>query len=258
MVEHRTFNPRVVGSNPTGPTNTLTRTSRFGCMKPLLQEIVVDCADPAALATFWGTLLQARHGATDPDWAVVEAAPLFLAFQRVPEQKSSPKNRLHLDVQVDDVAAWTARAVALGASPLGEAHTDELGDGFAVLRDPEGNEFCFVVDQAGTWRARTLATFDQSRPHEVAASTARVTAPITLTPLDLPADTEALVDFLVTNTFSFHVGTQIDDSCGNADRRRRSSPAHRGRQIRWTRQCRVLGGPRRSGSGGRSRSGGHR
>ena len=67
-------------------------------MRPHLQEIVVDCAEPAALAEFWGDLLESRWAVRDESWAMVDAVPLLLAFQRVPEPKSSPKNRLHLDL----------------------------------------------------------------------------------------------------------------------------------------------------------------
>lgn len=47
---------------------------------------------------------------------------------------------LHLDLQVGDRNAKRARALALGASMIGEA------DGYSVLADPEGNPFC-LVDQ---------------------------------------------------------------------------------------------------------------
>ena len=39
-----------------------------GAMKPRIQEIVVDCADPGALAEFWGTLLEAPWVVRDPAW----------------------------------------------------------------------------------------------------------------------------------------------------------------------------------------------
>ena len=67
--------------------------------------------------------------------------PRLLA-QQVPEGKAA-KNRLHLDVHVggrDAVAPEVDRLVALGATFLGTY--DEHGSYWAVLRDPEGNEFC--------------------------------------------------------------------------------------------------------------------
>ncbi|MDN5772073.1 MAG: VOC family protein, partial [Microlunatus sp.] len=66
-----------------------------------------------------------------------------ISFQPVPEARSV-KNRLHLDLDVDDIAAAVAAAVALGAVAVGVPVTDESGT-FVVMRDPEGNEFCFVT-----------------------------------------------------------------------------------------------------------------
>lgn len=122
-----------------------------------LQEIVVDCTDPARLARFWAGLLRTRWVLRHEGWAVVDADPLLLAFQQVPEPKSSPKNRLHLDVLATDADAEAARAVALGASLTGGREIGDDGDGFVVLRDPEGNEFCLVVDNGGGWSAGTRA-----------------------------------------------------------------------------------------------------
>jgi len=125
-----------------------------------IQEVVVDCADPTALARFWGAVLQARWALRDESWAVVDADPLLLAFQRVPEPKSSPKNRLHLDVQVPDAASAVERAVGLGARVIRDPELGPTGDGYVVLADPEDNEFCFVVDNSGEWTGVTWAALD--------------------------------------------------------------------------------------------------
>jgi hypothetical protein len=116
-----------------------------------VQEVVIDCADPAGQATFWAQLLQSRWGLVNDDWAVVDAKPVLICFQRVPEPKSSPKNRLHLDIQVPDAAAAVGHAQRLRALLTGSSELDADGNGYTVLRDPEGNEFCFVVDAAGYW-----------------------------------------------------------------------------------------------------------
>ena len=65
-----------------------------------------------------------------------------LAFQPVPEPRTT-KNRLHLDLAVDDIAAATDSAERLSATRTGALVTDEQGS-FQVMADPEGNEFCFV------------------------------------------------------------------------------------------------------------------
>jgi predicted enzyme related to lactoylglutathione lyase len=65
-----------------------------------------------------------------------------MSFQPVPERKDV-KNRLHLDFEVEDIEAAIVKAVSLGAEREGMVVTDEKGS-FQVMRDPEGNEFCFV------------------------------------------------------------------------------------------------------------------
>lgn len=75
-----------------------------------------------------------------------------LFFQRVPEGKVA-KNRLHLDVRAapglveqERMAALEAeceRLVVLGASRVRRFEPDlPMEDGFIVMVDPEGNEFC--------------------------------------------------------------------------------------------------------------------
>lgn len=121
-------------------------------MTPRIQEVVVDCANPAGLAAFWAQVLETRWGSVSDGWAVVDAGPLFLCFQQVPEPKSSPKNRLHLDLEVPDAVAAATRARSLGARPTGASDLSDEGDGYLVMRDPEGNEFCFVSDTQDAWK----------------------------------------------------------------------------------------------------------
>lgn len=110
-----------------------------------LDQIVIDCRRPAVLARFWADLLGGHSVDRARGWSHVDA-PGFprLSFQPVPEVKAG-KNRLHLDVEVEPggIPAAVAAAVELGATPAGEPVVDEKG-AFRTLRDPEGNEFCFV------------------------------------------------------------------------------------------------------------------
>lgn len=73
-------------------------------------------------------------------------------FQQVPEDKVV-KNRVHLDVRAapglteeERMAALEAerdRLVALGATLLRRVEADPpMDEGFLVMADPEGNEFC--------------------------------------------------------------------------------------------------------------------
>lgn len=51
------------------------------------------------------------------------------------------KNRLHLDLLVDDIEREVRRLESLGASRLIPAARQEYGQTWFVLADPEGNEF---------------------------------------------------------------------------------------------------------------------
>lgn len=108
-----------------------------------VQGVIIDCADPHALASFWSRILRAPIGRDEPGWATVDAANVRIAFQQVPEPKASPKNRVHLDLDTDDLRASVAHAREAGAAVLSEVIHEGEG-AFVVLRDPEGNEFCFV------------------------------------------------------------------------------------------------------------------
>ncbi|WP_455351760.1 VOC family protein [Streptomyces sp. SYSU K217416] len=112
-------------------------------MRARVDEIVFDCADPAALVRFWAALLGGEPVDRSEEWSYIDP-PGFtrVAFQRVPEGKAA-KNRLHLDLDAGDVDAAADEAVRLGAVRVGGMVTDDHGH-FQVLHDPEGNEFCFV------------------------------------------------------------------------------------------------------------------
>ncbi|MER6378658.1 VOC family protein [Streptomyces sp. NPDC001250] len=112
-----------------------------------IAAVVVDCADPRAMARFWGEALDwTLHGVTD-DHAVFRSANgvgPYLEFLRTPDVKTVP-DRVHLDLLPypgDDKAAEVARLRALGATHL------DLGQGdvpWTCLADPEGHEFCVLA-----------------------------------------------------------------------------------------------------------------
>jgi predicted enzyme related to lactoylglutathione lyase len=113
-----------------------------------VDEVVVDCVDPYALARFWAQVLGGEARRRDDDWCYVDPPGWTrLAFQRVGEPKAT-KNRLHIDVEVTDIEAGTLAAEALGATRRGPVHSDQAGS-FQVLLDPEGNEWCVVKPPQG-------------------------------------------------------------------------------------------------------------
>ncbi|GAA2398440.1 hypothetical protein Cme02nite_07080 [Catellatospora methionotrophica] len=111
-----------------------------------IAAVVVDCADPAAMARFWGQATDwTVHGVTEHSAVMRSTAGVgpYLRFVRTPDVKTG-WNRVHLDVRPypgDSPEAETARLLALGATVA------DLGGGevpWTVLADPEGNEFCLL------------------------------------------------------------------------------------------------------------------
>ncbi len=112
--------------------------------------IVVDCLDSHSQAEWWADVLGHQVSERNPgEYEVYATAgtstPLY--FMTVPEPKSA-KNRLHLDITTDGpLEARVAQLVAAGAR-LVEMRQDPVTfanpDTWAVLQDPEGNEFCVL------------------------------------------------------------------------------------------------------------------
>ena len=107
-------------------------------------ELMLDCAEPQTLATFWREALDYREYYTDVKLAVLVpkegiASPLLL--QRVPEPKAG-KNRMHLDIVVDDIEAEVHRLQALGGHRIDEGVQSFGGTRWVRMSDPEQNEFC--------------------------------------------------------------------------------------------------------------------
>ena len=129
-------------------TPNLGRGDIVGWMSLRINYIDIDCANPYALAGFWSDVLgYPRHPEDSPGDEECElnappgAGPSLL-FQRVPEPKAS-KNRLHLDLRSPEgnSAGEIDRILSLGATMVDDRRTLRPG-GWAVLADPEGNEFC--------------------------------------------------------------------------------------------------------------------
>ncbi|MBK1786266.1 VOC family protein [Prauserella cavernicola] len=123
-----------------------------------IRDVVFDCRHAASLARFWAAALDEHRVApyddaelerlrglgitsTEDDPTVLVEPPQRtrprLFFNTVPESRSV-KNRVHLDLDTDDLDAEVARLTALGATVLTEH------EGHVVLADPEGNEFCVM------------------------------------------------------------------------------------------------------------------
>ena len=109
----------------------------------------IDCADPAALADFWGKTLgrPVNPGAVAGDMAVDATDPESgprLIFHPVPETETV-KSRLRPILLTNHHDDETERLTGLGAKPLNETKHPAVRQ--TTFADPEGNEFDLV-----TWR----------------------------------------------------------------------------------------------------------
>jgi hypothetical protein len=67
-----------------------------------------------------------------------------ILLQKTDDPKTS-KERMHLDLETDDVGAEVRRLEKLGATRWD--HQQERGYDFWVLRDPWSNEFCVLKEE---------------------------------------------------------------------------------------------------------------
>jgi hypothetical protein len=113
-----------------------------------IHSITIDCADPCRLALFWGEAAGWQEDPDDPNKPGDPAAVLLtqhgvrLLFLPVPEGKAV-KNRVHLDLRPAGRTRdeEVERLLGIGAT-LVDDHREADGTGWAVLADPEANEFC--------------------------------------------------------------------------------------------------------------------
>ncbi len=117
-----------------------------------IQEIVIDCHNPRALAQFWAQAL---------DWKIGEEAtenvayiqknlastntdgyPIIL-FYKTPDKKSV-KNRMHLDLRPENQMEEVERLEKIGAVRIEIGQSSDPSTTWIVMADPEGNEFCVL------------------------------------------------------------------------------------------------------------------
>ena len=106
-----------------------------------LKSTVIDAKSPADLARFWSEALNYELHIDDDSWAWLtdSTGTQRLSFQFEREPKSA-SNRLHLDIQADDVDTEVERLSKLGAT-VKKKYPDPQ-EYLVVMQDPEGNEFC--------------------------------------------------------------------------------------------------------------------
>ncbi|MEV0649479.1 VOC family protein [Phytomonospora sp. NPDC050363] len=106
--------------------------------------IVIDAADPARLARWWGEVLGYELVYESRDEAVIrgkDGGDPGICFVPLTEAKTG-KNRLHIDLNPDDQDAEVERLVDMGARHVDIGQREVP---WVVLADPEGNEFCVLT-----------------------------------------------------------------------------------------------------------------
>lgn len=155
-------------------------------------HLVVDAADPSALARFWSAALGWPITADEPDEVVIEPpvddpaqqGQIPLVFVPVTGPKTA-KNRIHLDLastSADHQRAMVTRLEALGARQIDIGQRDVS---WVVMADPAGNELCVVshVGSVGKGQASAFAgigpvaaiVFDCDDPEAISAFWAAAT-----------------------------------------------------------------------------------
>jgi Glyoxalase-like domain len=110
--------------------------------------VVLDSPTPLALAQFHAALLEWEIASVSEDWVTIRPPDgvAYLGFHLNaahvrpvwPSTPDRPQQQLHLDFEVQDLAAAVAHAIELGAVP---AELQPQAD-VRVLLDPDGHPFC--------------------------------------------------------------------------------------------------------------------
>ncbi|GMA22582.1 glyoxalase [Luteimicrobium album] len=125
-------------------------------MTSFVAHTTVDCRDAYALSEWWKQVLGYVDLDGDPNAPGHEECLVLdpdtghrLLFVEVPEPKSV-KNRLHLDLRPREGTRdqEVERLLGIGATLVADRREPATGLGWAILGDPEGNEFCVLRSEA--------------------------------------------------------------------------------------------------------------
>jgi predicted enzyme related to lactoylglutathione lyase len=119
-------------------------------VQPRLTNVVLDAANIGQLSSFWAELLGGTVDSVDDQWHNVRVPGMpVISIQYArghvpPQWPDGPPQQVHLDFEVDDIAAAHAHALDVGAAVLSPAEgPDEAkSSGFQVYADPAGHPFC--------------------------------------------------------------------------------------------------------------------
>lgn len=129
-------------------------------LRSRVAQFVIDVADLDQGVAFWSAVLDAAEetlgAGSQPVYRRLKLpdSDIRILLQRTDDSKTS-KERMHLDLETNDVEAEVKRIEALGATRWD--HQQERGHDFWVLRDPWENEFCVLPTEFSTLLARRSA-----------------------------------------------------------------------------------------------------
>ena len=108
-----------------------------------LYAVTMDVNDLETCAKFWSQVLGVGILYQNDQYLRLgqKGEHPTLLLQKVPEPHAV-KNRVHIDLDVPDLDVAVGRVQDLGGSKLRELN--EYGIKWAVMADPDGNEFCLV------------------------------------------------------------------------------------------------------------------
>lgn len=134
-----------------GMTDTTTSSAMHTGIATL-GTIVIDCADPLALAGFYSAVSGWPVSAgSEPSWAELDnpAGGATLAFQRVAGDFNPPAwpstehpQQFHLDFYVPDLDEAERQILEVGATKA----EYQAGKSFRVFLDPSGHPFCLCKE----------------------------------------------------------------------------------------------------------------
>jgi predicted enzyme related to lactoylglutathione lyase len=133
-------------------------------------QFVIDVSDLDQGVAFWAAALDGEEEETSETSRHVYRrirvpdSEIRVLLQKTGDCKAS-KERMHIDVETDNVEAEVKRLETLGA--VRWDHQQERGFDFWVLQDPWGNEFCVLQEEFPKLLARRRP-WSAARPLELA------------------------------------------------------------------------------------------
>lgn len=108
--------------------------------------LVIDCPDPSSLAEFYASILGLEVTSREDDWVSIGGDGVTrMGFQRSDDYQAptwpdpTMPQQMHIDIEVDDLAAADREVQDLGATKLASDGKD-----FWVYADPAGHPFCLI------------------------------------------------------------------------------------------------------------------